>query len=436
MFSAECDVLVPGGVLRFAMPAPDGTTIGALGRIIDVRAGQRLVVMQESPWHSRIEVTFRSKGADTQVTATATVGEDCFNWLLQARGHPIEPGSRADDEIRVGIMLSLSGPAAVFGRACQNAAEMAVDEINLEGGLAGRLLRPVFSDDGTDAGRARREYLRLVDLEQCHAVVAMVSSASIATVRPIALAGHHLLLHSPVHEGLDSAGTVFHLGQDPVSQLRRSITNLMAYSGDRGWAFVGNDYSWPRAVHHAAEAMITRAGGSLLAERFVPLGTDCLDEVIEALADSGATNIISALVGSDAVDFERRFHAAGLRDNHVTFAPLFDEAVREHVGDEAAAGIWSVQSYFREHDTPASRDLNARWTQRFGQLGPPLTSTAATVYDAVHRYARAARQARSVESRAVAEEFVRLRSATPHLSGAGLLAESVRGGFRIHAEQD
>jgi branched-chain amino acid transport system substrate-binding protein len=60
----------------------------------------------------------------------------------------------AADPIKIGLVMPFSGPAAAYGIEARQAAELAVDETNAAGGVAGgRMLRLVYEDDkGTPQG--------------------------------------------------------------------------------------------------------------------------------------------------------------------------------------------------------------------------------------------------------------------------------------------
>jgi len=53
----------------------------------------------------------------------------------------------AQDSIKVGIILPLTGGQAAFGEIEKNSFEMALDEINAAGGINGKKLDFVFEDD-------------------------------------------------------------------------------------------------------------------------------------------------------------------------------------------------------------------------------------------------------------------------------------------------
>src|SRR5690349_1874951 len=53
------------------------------------------------------------------------------------------------DEVHIGVIAPLSGPAASYGQDIENGIKLAADEINQQGGIAGRKL---VLDDGDDRG--------------------------------------------------------------------------------------------------------------------------------------------------------------------------------------------------------------------------------------------------------------------------------------------
>lgn len=67
------------------------------------------------------------------------------------------------DTYVIGVSGPVTGPAAVYGEAVKNAAQMAVDEINANGGLYGVEFKLVFLDDKHDAGNISTNYAALME---------------------------------------------------------------------------------------------------------------------------------------------------------------------------------------------------------------------------------------------------------------------------------
>lgn len=98
-------------------------------------------------------------------------------------------GSDSDDEkIRIGVLLSLTGPAAPFGIPEKEAVEIAADEVNANGGINGREVELIIRDDKTDPTEAAKLARELMLDEEVVAIVgATIGSATLAA-GPIAAA--------------------------------------------------------------------------------------------------------------------------------------------------------------------------------------------------------------------------------------------------------
>ncbi len=66
-------------------------------------------------------------------------------------------------EYVIGVSGPLTGPAAVYGVAVQNSAQMAVDEINAAGGLNGVSFKLVAKDDTHDPAKVATNYASLLE---------------------------------------------------------------------------------------------------------------------------------------------------------------------------------------------------------------------------------------------------------------------------------
>jgi len=92
----------------------------------------------------------------------------------------ILPGTTAvaADALKIGAVLSATGPAAFLGDPEAKTLKLYVETLNQEGGLLGRPVELVLYDDGGDASKARTFATRLVEDDQ---VVAMVGGTATGT---------------------------------------------------------------------------------------------------------------------------------------------------------------------------------------------------------------------------------------------------------------
>src|SRR5690625_4820434 len=70
--------------------------------------------------------------------------------------------AKQPEPLRIGIVLSLSGPAAAFGIPERNAVQVLTEKINAEGGVNGRQIELFIYDDATNPTEAARGAQRLI----------------------------------------------------------------------------------------------------------------------------------------------------------------------------------------------------------------------------------------------------------------------------------
>ncbi len=84
----------------------------------------------------------------------------------------------AQEPIKIGAILSVTGPASFLGDPQKRTIEMMVEQINASGGVNGRKLQLFLYDDGGDANAARTFASRLIDQDK---VVAMIGGSTTGT---------------------------------------------------------------------------------------------------------------------------------------------------------------------------------------------------------------------------------------------------------------
>ena len=88
--------------------------------------------------------------------------------------------------VKIGALLSMSGPAAVFGIPERDAIMVALEEVNRQGGVNGRPVQVIFYDDRTDAAEAGRGVNQLVSRDQVVAIIGAGTGGNVLAAGPIA----------------------------------------------------------------------------------------------------------------------------------------------------------------------------------------------------------------------------------------------------------
>jgi branched-chain amino acid transport system substrate-binding protein len=113
----------------------------------------------------------------------------CLTLSLLATGSllALSQGAQAADPIKIGVIAEA---ASIAGAAIPNAAQLAADEINAQGGVDGRRIEIVSYDDHSSSSDAVRAFQRAVSDDKVSAVIASYISEVVLALEPWAARLH------------------------------------------------------------------------------------------------------------------------------------------------------------------------------------------------------------------------------------------------------
>jgi branched-chain amino acid transport system substrate-binding protein len=94
-------------------------------------------------------------------------------------------GALAAEPIRIGSVLSVTGPAAFLGDPELKTLQLYVEEINKKGGVLGRPLELVHYDDGSDAAKANSFGKRLIEDDKVDILIGGTTTGSTMSIVPL-----------------------------------------------------------------------------------------------------------------------------------------------------------------------------------------------------------------------------------------------------------
>jgi branched-chain amino acid transport system substrate-binding protein len=110
------------------------------------------------------------------------------------------------ESIKIGAILALSGESGMWGKNTQNGAELAVEEINANGGLLGRKLEIVYEDSKGNPNDAVAGVNKLISANKVQSIIGDVTSSNILAVAPICEKNKVILLNFGVAADITKAG--------------------------------------------------------------------------------------------------------------------------------------------------------------------------------------------------------------------------------------
>jgi branched-chain amino acid transport system substrate-binding protein len=157
----------------------------------------------------------------------------------------------AADEVRIGALLSVTGPAAFLGAPEARTLEMLAEQANARGGIAGHKVKLIVKDTGGSPEKAVSFARQLIDEEKVFAIIGPSTSGESMAVKNIAEEAKTPLLSLAAAEVIVNpvATNVFKTAQKDShaaalifqDMKKRGITRLAVFSSNTGFGKAGKE---------------------------------------------------------------------------------------------------------------------------------------------------------------------------------------------------
>lgn len=134
-------------------------------------------------------------------------------------------GARAEETIKMGGIMSMTGPGASIGVAASEAWKMAIDEINASGGILGKKVEFVLADTMTDPTHGVSEVRRLVDNEKIKLLVGPATSQEAIAITAVTTDKKIIQLSTAASTQLTPSFAPYHFS-DSVTGLNQMKANI------------------------------------------------------------------------------------------------------------------------------------------------------------------------------------------------------------------
>ncbi len=372
----------------------------------------------------------------------ATVAGLAFGEALIACAPRTQGGQAvATRPITIGFLTALSGPDGIYGKAQHRGLQLAVDEVNAQGGIAGRHVQVVSADDQGKPAETARQVERLVKGERVDVIVGLVTSTELQAALSALPSPGPLLLYTAPSEGGACSRNLVSMGQILNQQVEPFLAWLLKNIG-RTVFTIGSDDPRSRATVSSIKAALDGHTGMLAGSRTVPVGTT---DFKATLSDARTVNpdiLFFTLDGADSMAFAHQLASVDLHS--VIATTTWDEVLAAGAPDKLT-GTLTSQAWFSSLDTPVSRSFLQRYQNRF-EAATPASAMAEASYDAVHLYKAAVERARTTELDGVLKAMVEVEFAAPQgpvridgatqviVANSRIGQVSGQGTIRIHQE--
>jgi branched-chain amino acid transport system substrate-binding protein len=314
--------------------------------------------------------------------------------------HGMAAPTPTDAPIVIGAFFSMTGSMATFGISSVRGAEMAVDELNAEGGVVGRKLSLVVLDDQGKADEAGSTVTRLIDVNGAAAIVGEVASTlSLVGGRIAQRRGIPMVSPSSTNPKVTEVGDyVFRVCFiDPFQgfAMAKFAREHLKLSRIAVLKDVRNDYSL--GLTDAFRKAFTRMGGHIVGEESYSAGDTEFSAQLTKLRGADPQALYVPGYYTEVGAIARQARRLGL---HV---PLmggdgWESPELRNIGGEAIVGSFYSNHFAHDNPTPRARKFIDGYQKRYGEAAPALASLG---YDAVMVVADAMRRAKDPSPKAL-----------------------------------
>jgi urea transport system substrate-binding protein len=309
----------------------------------------------------------------------------------------------AEDPIKIGVPVGLSGANSVVAPSVVQSAELAIEEINKAGGVLGRNLALAIVDDGSGGGIAQRAFNRLVFKIKVDVLISMETNAARTVGLPIVERGKIPFIYTSFYEGHSCNPYMYVNAWVPDQQVPPIVDQFMEANHAKSFFLIGSDYAFGRSMLQVTRAYIEKKGGKVVGEEYLPMDAADWTAIISKLRASGADALITSTAGgAPNVTLTKQLRAAGVAVPYGNLA--VDEGTAKSMGGDAA-GIFISTSYLTSIDTPANAKFLAAMKAKFGSALKTPNDLSVPEYEAVYAYKAAVEKAGSTAVDGVIESL-------------------------------
>jgi len=317
--------------------------------------------------------------------------------------------------IRIGEINSYKAIPA-FLAPYKKGWQLALEQVNAQGGVLGRPLQVIWRDDNGNPGDSVRAAQELITREKVELLFGgFLSHTGLALADFAKQRKVFFLAAEPLTDKI-----TWHDGNRYTYRLRPSTWMHVAALAPKAlalrkqrWALVYPNYEYGQSAVATFKAMMTSFQPNIefVAEQAVPLGKIDAGAVVQALADAQPDAIFNVLFAADLTRFVREGNTRGLFENRAVVSVLTGEPeYLEPLGADSPTG-WIVTGYpWYAIDTPEHKAFADAYQKRYNET-PKVGSVVG--YASLMSIAAGIKRAGSTDTEKLVDAFAGLQLETP-----------------------
>jgi branched-chain amino acid transport system substrate-binding protein len=295
--------------------------------------------------------------------------------VIVAAGFLVPAAFAQQGPIRIGVMFVMSGPMGGYGKHGMQSVQLALDEINAQGGIMGRKVEAIFEDTKLQVPKGEEIAKKFIFQEKVDFIIGPTSSGVAVPVSRLATENKKILvLTQAAADSLTGAQfTPYQFATLSNAMMHsRAGAYYMAQQPYKRWMCIGPNYNygWDSWAQFKGKLKELRPEVEFLGEVWPKLTEPDFKPFIQKIIDAKPDAVWSPLWGMDAVNFIKQGLAVGLFQK-IKFAFPDGAALETLVplGKEMPENIAVAARYFfLSPDSEKNRNFVKSYTDRFKEL--------------------------------------------------------------------
>lgn len=321
----------------------------------------------------------------------------------------------AQDALKIGVVTPLSGTYAGIGQQVQWGLDMAADEINEAGGIAGRQIQLIYEDSEANPAVAVQKAEKLYTAENVEFLTGTVNSGATLAVGQVAERVGKLLAttvsFSDAITGAQCSPNVFRVNARAGQQSAALAAWVKQSMPEAKVFYLGPDYEMGRSTVAAFKENAEAVGAESKGEVFAPLDSKDYSQYFGHIRGAQPNVLYTSVAGNDTVRLFTQMSDFGIREG-LTILGASGTVTSQNIGaiGSAAEGFITGVGYSPLIDTPENKAFVEAFNKR-NSADPDLYG--ADSYGILFAYKAAVEAAGSTDTDAVRSALEGLSWDTP-----------------------
>src|SRR6202795_5282143 len=244
----------------------------------------------------------------------------CFSTGLLALSLALVAPVHAQQPLKIGFGMSLTGPLAGNGKAALIAMQIWAEDVNAKGGILGRKVELVYYDDQTNPSTVPSIYAKLLDVDKVDLLVSGYGTNVIAPAMPIVMQRNMAFmglfgLNVNSKFNYDRYFQIMPAGPEPAIGWTQGFfdTAMALAPKPQTIALVGADAEYPALALEGARAQAKRTGLKVVYAKTYPPNTVDFSPILRAIQATNPDLVFVAYYPPDSAGMVRAANEVGLK---------------------------------------------------------------------------------------------------------------------------